>query len=74
MAWLSGWSNRLELTIDHERIDEDLTNFPVLVTLGSGVARNNFDATVVFDELVSFTTLFEDDFSSNDGYGWYAAY
>ena len=71
MAWLSGWSNRLELTIDHERIDEDLTNFPVLVTLGSGVARNNFDATVVFDELVSFTTLFEDDFSSNDGYGWY---
>jgi len=51
MAWLDNWANRLELTIDHERVDEDLTDFPVLITLSSGVGRNNFDATVVFDEL-----------------------
>lgn len=42
---------RLKLTIDSSKIDEDLTDFPVLVTVSSGVGINNFDATVVFDEL-----------------------
>jgi hypothetical protein len=51
MAWLDGWSNRLECVIDHTRIDTDLTNFPVLLTLSSGSGLTNFDATVVFDDL-----------------------
>jgi len=73
MAWLDGWDNRLKLTIDHERIDETLTDFPLYITLASGIGRNNFDATVVFDELSPaplYTVIFDDDFSSNDGYGW----
>jgi hypothetical protein len=51
MAWLDGWSNRLEYVIDHTRIDADLTNFPVLLTLSSGSGLTDFDATIVFDEL-----------------------
>jgi len=33
MAWLSGWNRRQKLTIDHTKIDADLTNFPVKVIL-----------------------------------------
>jgi len=51
MAWLDGWSNRLELIVESDRIEQDLANFPVLVTLGSGVGVNNFDATDIFDNL-----------------------
>ena len=62
MAWLEGWSNRLEYTMDGERIDGDLTNFPVLITVNSGTGRNGFNATGVFNELedTSFST---DNFS-----------
>ncbi len=74
MAWLGTWSNRIKCTIDYERIDADLTNFPVLVTLisGTGAGRNNFNAGLIFEELGYTTsgTVFEDDFSSGDGVGW----
>lgn len=53
MVWLGTWANRLELTIDSERINEDLTNFPVLITLASGVGRTSFDASAVFDEITT---------------------
>ena len=53
MSWLYGWSKRIKLTIDHERIDGDLTNFPVLMTLASEVGRNSMDVTNVFDELIT---------------------
>jgi len=71
MAWLDDWAHRLELTIDHNRIDEDLTDFPVLVTLSSGVGRTDFDATCVFDELTTISgVIFSDNFSSGGGQ-WY---
>jgi len=38
-AFLSGWSYRKKITIDHTKIDSDLTDFPVLVKLTS----SNFD-------------------------------
>lgn len=53
MAWLDGWGNNIfRFTIDHTKVDSNLTNFPLLVTL-SGVtgANNDFDATNIFDEL-----------------------
>ena len=71
MAWLDGWDNRLELTIDHERIGEDLSDFPIFITLGSGIGRNNFDAGIVFDELTTISgILFQDDFTAG-GSQWY---
>ncbi len=50
---LSGWNpnNKLKLTIDSSKIDSDLSNFPVCITLISGTGINDFDATAVFDEL-----------------------
>jgi len=45
------WQNKLKLTIDSSKIDEDLTNFPILVALSSGTGITNYDATDVFDQL-----------------------
>lgn len=70
MAWLDGWNHRLKYTIDHNRIDGDLTNFPVHIVISSGVGRNNFDASVVFDELTVTGTMFQDNFSGG-GSNWY---
>lgn len=53
MTWLSGWSKRIQLDIDSFYVDEDLTDFPVLITLSSGVGRNDADVTGVFNELSS---------------------
>ena len=33
MAWLSGWSNRVKLTIDNTNINADLINYPLPVNL-----------------------------------------
>lgn len=70
MAWLTGWDNRLELTTDNARIDEILNDFPVLIILDSDAGRNNFNTSVIFDELTTSGVVFEDDFSSADGAGW----
>jgi len=51
--WLNGWENRVKITIDHNDVDSDLTNFPVLIYLGNSSGRNNDDVTFVFSELVS---------------------
>jgi hypothetical protein len=51
--WLAGWANRIELTIDHTKIDADLTNFPVLVHLSESSGLNKDDVSAVFNELMS---------------------
>ena len=50
---LNGWNQnqKLKLVIDSSKVDEDLINFPVNITLSSGTGQTGFDATVVFDEL-----------------------
>jgi len=55
MAWLSGWGNNiLRMTVDSSKVDSNLTDFPVLVTISSGTGANgDFDATHIFDELGS---------------------
>jgi len=50
---LSGWDNRIKLTIDKNDIDSNLSNFPVLVYLSTSSGRNNDDVSAVFDELQS---------------------
>jgi len=49
-----GWKNRIKLTIDHTKIDADLTDYPVLLHLSSssGISRN--DITGIFDTLGSY--------------------
>jgi len=38
-------------TIDHTKVDEDLTDFPVLIHLSQESGTNSFDASAMFDEL-----------------------
>ena len=35
VEWLDGWPYRKQITINHDVISEDLTNFPVLISLDS---------------------------------------
>jgi len=53
MSWLNTWSKRIKLTVSGTEITEDLTDFPVLITLSSGTGITNTDTTSVFDELVT---------------------
>ena len=52
-TWLSGWDKRVKITIDHNDIDSNLSNSPVLVYLSNSSGRNNDDVTFVFDEVGS---------------------
>jgi hypothetical protein len=53
MVNLSGWNknNILKFTIDNTYIDEDLTDFPILINLSELSGKNNYDCTKVIEEL-----------------------
>jgi len=48
---LGGWKKRIKLTIDHNDIDEALTNFPILIHLSTSSGIGSDDVSCVFDEL-----------------------
>jgi hypothetical protein len=50
---LSGWANRIKLTIDSSKISAALTDFPVRIHLSSSSGISGFDATAIFTELAS---------------------
>lgn len=52
-GWLQGWGRRVKLDIDSNDIDENLTDFPVLIYLSSSSGRNNDNLSFVFDEIQS---------------------
>jgi len=52
-GWLQGWGRRVKLNIDSNDIDENLTDFPVLVYLSSSSGRINDNLSFVFDEIPS---------------------
>lgn len=49
--WLSNWSKRIKLTINKDKIDSNLSNFPVLIKISFGSGINNKDLTGIFDEM-----------------------
>ncbi|RKZ08246.1 hypothetical protein DRQ25_09555, partial [Candidatus Fermentibacteria bacterium] len=51
MAWLDGFGRRLKLTIPDEKIDDNLTDFPVMINLTDSSGVNNYDTSIVFDSL-----------------------
>ncbi|RLI40447.1 hypothetical protein DRO59_09300, partial [Candidatus Bathyarchaeota archaeon] len=53
MGWLSGWAKRRQITIDHNYIDESLTDFPVLLHLSASSGINSANLTSIFDEVGS---------------------
>ena len=61
MSWLSGWSHRIKLTVDKDKIDADLSHFPVAVILSST------HGDCVFDELTSDANRTKIAFTKSDG-------
>jgi len=51
MPWLPEYSKRRKITIDSNKVDSDLTDFPVMVALASGTGILNQDVSDIFDEL-----------------------
>jgi hypothetical protein len=51
--WLDGWDKRIKITINHEDIGVDLSDFPVLIHLSNSSGINSDDVSFVFDELRS---------------------
>lgn len=47
------YDKRIQLTIDSSKVDEDLTDFPVLIHLSDSSGITSADVTSVFDELTS---------------------
>jgi len=50
-TWLNGWNHRVEITIDSDKIDAALVNFPVLLYLSTSSGIDPDDVSFVFDEL-----------------------
>ncbi len=61
MAWLTNFDNRIKFSIDHTKIDEDLTHFPVTLSLSSTFCSE------VFSDLLSDTNRFKIAFTKDDG-------
>jgi hypothetical protein len=53
MAWLTGWSKRLALTVDSSNVDSTLTDFPVMLKLSTSSGIGDVDVAFVFQELGS---------------------
>ena len=53
-GWLGGgWRYRVEITVSNTNIDNDVTHFPLLLTLGASVGTGTDDVSFIFDELAS---------------------
>ncbi len=50
-GWLGNWQHRREITIDHTKIDSDITGLPIVLKGGISVGQNNADVSSIFDEV-----------------------
>jgi hypothetical protein len=50
-SWLSGWANRVKLTVDHTRVPSTLNDMPVLINLSSTAGISKTDSTFVISAL-----------------------
>jgi hypothetical protein len=50
---LTGWANRIQINIDHTKINSNLTNFPVIIHLGPSSGINTANVTSLFDVIGS---------------------
>lgn len=60
--WLTNWSKRIKLTIDHTKVDTTLVDFPIAVTLASGT-----NTEPVFDELSTVSGTKKIALTTDDG-------
>lgn len=50
-GWLSGWDQRVKISVDYNDVDSTLTNFPVLIYISSDSGIDSDDITFIFDEV-----------------------
>lgn len=64
---LSGWNKEqiIKFTIDHNKVESQLTDFPVLLNLTDESGINDFDCSDVFEK-IDVTSL-DDNFDGDDG-------
>ena len=64
---LSEWNKQqvIKITIDHTKLDSELTNFPILINLSENSGINDYDCSHVFD-VVGLDSP-DDNFDGNDG-------
>lgn len=51
MAHLTDWKKRLKITIDHTKIDSNLTYFPIALVLSTSAGISDADISCIFDEI-----------------------
>ena len=66
-GWLQGWGRRVRLNIDSNDIDENLTDFPVLIYLSSSSGRNDDNLSFVFEEIQSESDRKKIALTTSDG-------
>jgi hypothetical protein len=65
--YLSGFSNRIEITIDNTKIDEDLTDFPVYLDISDNSGISGLDLSAFFTELESSSNRKKIAVTTSDG-------
>jgi hypothetical protein len=53
VPWLEGWNRRLKLVVDHDDVDQDLFDFPLMVYLSTASGMHGEDVSFVFSELLA---------------------
>lgn len=66
-GWLSGWDQRVKITIDKNDVNNTLSNFPILIHLSNSSGRNNDDVSFIFDELQSDANRTKIAVTTSDG-------
>jgi len=61
MGWLSGYDKRIKLTIDHTKVDDTLSDFPVTVFFTSTQGEE------IFTEFDADSDYMKCAFTSSDG-------
>lgn len=51
--WLTGYDKRIRVNVDYSLIDEDLTDFPIHVSINSSSGPDSVDLTEITDDLAS---------------------
>jgi len=67
VPWLTGWSKRVMITIDHNDITSSLSNFPLLVYLSNSSGRDKADVSFIFDRLQNETNRMKIAVTQSDG-------
>ena len=50
-GWLGNWHKRIKITVSHDQVDGNLTDFPLLIYLSSSSGLSHNNLTCVFTEL-----------------------